>query len=290
MEVLENFYISFWLWLVSLEPWFKTSGIKILAIFFGAFIVRRFGKIIIEKIIRKLVPPDQFLTKEAEKKREDTLIRVFSGTIGVLVWVAASMMILSEFGIDIGPMLAAAGVVGLALGFGGQYLIRDVIAGLFIIIENQYRVGDTVEFDGTSGTVEDITLRTTILRDLDGVVHHIQNGSFSKSSNKSKSFSRINLDIGVSYNTKLDKVIKVIDKVGKEMAKSKEWKEILLEPPHFLRVENLSDSAVVLKIVGDVHPLERWSSTGELRRRLKEAFDKEKIEIPFPQIVVHKGK
>lgn len=280
-EALQNF-------IIFIEPWLRTSGVKILAILVIAFLIKRFGKLIIERIIRKLVPPEQFLSEEAEKKREDTLIRVFSGTVGVLVWIIAAMMILSEFGIDIAPVMAAAGVVGLALGFGGQYLIRDVIAGLFIIIENQYRVGDVVEFDDTSGTVEDITLRTTILRDLDGVVHHIQNGSFSKSSNKSKSFSRVNLNIGVSYNASLDKTIKVINNVGKELAKDKIWKEFIIEPPQFLRVDDLADSAVILKIVGEVHPLERWSVTGELRKRLKEEFGKENIEIPFPQMVVHK--
>lgn len=272
------------------EPWLKTSGIKILAILIGAFLIKRFGRIVIEKIIRKLVPPEQFLSPEAEKKREDTLIRVFSGTIGTLVWVIAFMMILAEFGIDIAPVMAAAGVVGLALGFGGQYLIRDIIAGLFIIIENQYRVGDVIEVDGVGGTVEDITLRTTIIRDLDGAVHHIQNGSFSKTANKSKEFARINLDIGVSYSSNLKEVIKVINNVGKEMAAHSKWGKLIIKRPKFERVNEFADSAIMLKILGETRPLEQWAVAGELRKRLKEAFDKEGIEIPFPQVVVHNVK
>ncbi|MEA3272297.1 MAG: mechanosensitive ion channel family protein [Patescibacteria group bacterium] len=282
-ETLQNF-------ILSIEPWLRASGIKIVAILVGAFLIRKFGKLIIGKIIRKLVPPEQFLSAEAEKKREDTLIGVFSGTVEVLVWIVALMMILSEFGIDIAPVMAAAGVVGLALGFGGQYLIRDVIAGLFIIIENQYRVGDAVEIDTVSGTIEDITLRTTILRDLNGTVHHIQNGSFSRSANKSKEFARINLDVGVAYDSDMKTVIGTINTVGKEMASHSKWGKLITKKPKFERVNEFADSAIIVKILGETKPLEQWAVTGELRKRLKAAFDKEGIEFPFPQMVVHKAK
>ncbi|NQU83956.1 MAG: mechanosensitive ion channel family protein, partial [Parcubacteria group bacterium] len=187
-------------------------------------------------------------------------------------------------------VMAAAGVIGLALGFGGQYLIRDIIAGLFIIIENQYRVGDAVEIDAVSGTVEDITLRTTIIRDLDGVVHHIQNGSFSRSANKSKVFARINLDIGVAYDSNLKKVISTINKVGKEMAAHSTWGKLITKKPKFERVNDFADSAIIVKILGETKPLEQWKVAGELRKRLKTEFDKEGIEIPFPQMVIHKAK
>ena len=140
-------------------------------------------------------------------------------------------MILSEIGIAIGPLMAAAGIAGLAFGFGGQYLIRDIISGLFITIENQYRVNDVVCFDGTCGLVEDITLRMTTLRDLDGTVHHVPHGEIKKVSNLSKYFSRVNLDIGIAYDSNLEKVISVINQVGNELAQDPEWKDKIIKAP-----------------------------------------------------------
>ncbi len=271
-------------------PWFNSHGIKIIVIILAAYLVHKFGAIFIEKIIRKSVKADHFLSKAAEKKREDTLIKVFSGTLKIVVLVVALMMLLSELGLDIGPMLAAAGIAGLAFGFGGQYLIRDIIAGLFIILENQYRVGDVVCFDGTCGLVEDITLRMTILRDLDGTVHHIPNGEIKKASNLSKSFARVNLDIGVSYDSDIEKVIKVVNRVGDELVNDPKWKEFIIKPPQFLRIGEFADSAIIIKILGETKPLKQWDVAGELRKRIKIAFDKEGIEIPFPQRVVHQPK
>lgn len=197
---------------------------------------------------------------------------------------------MSEAGVDIGPLIAGAGVIGIAIGFGGQYLIKDLISGLFIILENQYRIGDTVTIAGHSGKVEDISLRVTVLRDLDGVVHHIPHGEITSVSNMTKGISKINLNLGVGYDTDLNKLKELINKIGKELAEDNEFKDLIEEAPKFLRVEDLADSAVVVKIVGQVEPGEQWSITGELRKRLKEACDMEGIEIPFPQVVVHQSK
>ena len=265
-----------------------TGGLKIVLIIVGAWIVRMLGKLIIIKLVRAAVVPDAHVSEDAEKKRENTIIEVFSGTFGVVLWLVVIMMIVAEFGVDIGPLLAGAGIVGVAVGFGGQYLIRDVISGLFIILENQYRVGDSVCLGETCGTVEDISLRITTLRDMDGTVHHIPNGEIKKTSNKSKDFARINLEVGVSYDADLKKAIKVINDVGKEMAGTKTWKGKIQKKPVFLRVQDLGDSAVVLKIVGETKPGEQWAVTGELRKRLKLAFDKQGIEIPYPHMVIHK--
>nr|HPH15758.1 mechanosensitive ion channel family protein [Bacteroidales bacterium] len=201
--------------------------------------------------------------------------------------VIVSLMVLKEMGLDIAPLLAGAGIVGLALGFGGQYLIRDIISGLFIILENQYRVGDVIRIDSTGGMVENISLRMTTLRDNAGVVHHIPHGDIKRVSNLSKDFSRINLDISVSYNVDIDKVIAVINKVGAELALDPEWKDRIITPPQFIRLDSFADSALILKINCDVQPLKQWEVSGEMRKRLKYAFDKEGIEIPFPQLVVH---
>src|SRR3989344_5539240 len=274
----------------ALIPWFLSHGFKIIAIFFVACLVKRFSHEFIGKIIKKVIVSDHFLSKEAEKKREDTLVRIISGAIGVIIWLVAGLMIFQELGVAIGPILAAAGIVGLAFGFGGQYLIRDLISGLFIIFENQYRVGDVVCFDGTCGLVEDISLRMTTLRDLDGVAHHVPHGEIKKVSNLSKHYARVNLNIGVSYGSNLEHVISVVNKVGRELAEDAEWKEHVLKPPQFLRVDDFADSAIIIKILGETKPLKQWDVAGELRKRLKIAFDKEGIEIPFPQRVIHNAK
>jgi len=274
----------------DLSPWLLNHGAKIAAIIIASYLIRKFARIFVERIVRKIIVSDHFLTKEAEKKREDTLIGIISGSISIVVLLMAALMILQELGIAIGPLLAAAGIAGLAFGFGGQYLIRDVISGLFIILENQYRVGDVVCFDGTCGLVEDISLRMTSLRDLDGTVHHVPHGEIKKVSNLSKHYARVNLNIGISYSSNLEHVISVVNEVGRELAEDAEWKEHILKPPQFLRVDDFADSAIIIKILGETKPLKQWDVAGELRKRLKIAFDKEGIEIPFPQRVIHNAK
>ncbi len=274
----------------KIVPWLLSSGIRILVIIIVTFIVLRFAAVFIEKIIRRSVKANHFLSKEAEKKREDTLIKVFTATLKVIIWIAVVLMVFSEIGIDIGPMLAAAGIAGLAFGFGGQYLIRDIISGLFIIFENQYRVGDVVCFDGTCGLVENVNLRLTIIRDTDGTVHHIPNGEIKKASNLTKQFSRINIKVGISYDSDILEVEKIVNNVGKQIAEDSEWKDSIIKAPKFLRVDDFADSAIIIKIVGETKPIKQWSVAGEFRKRLKIAFDKEGIEIPFPQVVIHQAK
>ncbi|OJV23036.1 MAG: potassium transporter KefA [Bacteroidetes bacterium 41-46] len=276
-------------WLDNLLPWLLTHGINILIVISGTFILNKVFKRIIRRSVRIAVTSNSQVSQDAEKKREETLMRIFNGIVKILLITIATLMILSEIGIKITPILAGAGIAGIAVGFGGQYLIRDIITGLFIIIENQFRVGDVVSIKGVGGTVEDITLRMTTLRDLDGTVHHIPNGEITVVSNMSKYFSRVNLNIGVAYNTRLDHAIEVVNRVGKDLAEDPAWKEHIISAPQFLRVDSLSDSSVDLKILGDTKPIMQWAVMGELRKRIKEAFDKEGIEIPFPQLTVHKN-
>jgi small conductance mechanosensitive channel len=282
-EIFQNF-------LNILTPWFWSHGVRILVILIGAYLVRRFGGMLIDKIIRKAVVSKGFLTPEAEKKREDTLIAVFEGALKVVIWAAVILMVISELGVNIGPLLAGAGVVGLAIGFGAQYIIRDFFTGLFIILENQYRVGDVICIGDKCGMVENINLRMTVIRDADGAVHHIPNGEIKIATNKSKGFARVNLVIGVAYDTDLEKVKKVVNQVGQEMTQDPEWKDKIIKAPEFIRVDNFGASSVDIKISGEVKPLEQWGVLGELRKRIKIAFDKEAIEIPFPQRVVHQAK
>jgi small-conductance mechanosensitive channel len=270
--------------------WTVAHGLKILVILVAAHLVKIFSNVFIEKIIRKTIVSNHTLSPEAEKKREDTLINIFQTTLRILLWILVVLTILSEIGIDIGPMLAAAGVAGLAFGFGGQYLIRDVISGLFIILENQYRVGDVACVNNTCGLVENITLRMTTLRDLDGTVHHIPNGEIKQASNLSKQFSRVNLDIRVAYHSDIEKVEQIINQVGQELADDPQWKNDIVTTPKFVRIEKFGDSAIIVKILGDTKPLRQWDVAGELRKRIKIAFDREGIEIPFPQRVIHQAK
>jgi small-conductance mechanosensitive channel len=271
-------------------PWLLTSGLKVVFFIIGAIVLTKVITTFIEKAVRIAVRPDGISSKEAEEKRENTLIQIFTTSANITLLLITGLMVFQEFGVEIGPILAAAGIVGLAFGFGGQYLIRDLISGLFIILENQYRIGDVVSFDTASGTVQEISLRKTTLRDLDGTVHHIPHGEIKKVSNFSKDFARINLDVGVGYSSDLEHVIAVINRTGTELAQDDLWKDSIILVPQFLRVNAFADSAIMLKILGETLPSRQWEVTGELRKRLKVAFDKEGIEIPFPQMVIHQTK
>jgi small conductance mechanosensitive channel len=276
-------------WIEAIVPWIFQHGVKILIVAISAWLLNKIiGRIII-KAVTLGVDHDKYISEDAKKKREDTLIRIFTGATRIIIILVAILMMMQEAGIKIGPILAGAGIVGLAVGFGGQYLIKDIITGLFIIIENQYRIGDVINVDADGGLVEDITLRKTTLRDLDGTVHHIPHGEIKRVSNLSKSYARVNLNIGVSYSSDLEHVIKVINKTGKELAEDPLFKDIIISPPQFLRVDNFEDSSVIVKILGDTKPLKQWEVTGELRKRIKIAFDKEGIEIPYPQRVIHQA-
>ncbi|PIW90627.1 MAG: mechanosensitive ion channel family protein [Candidatus Nealsonbacteria bacterium CG_4_8_14_3_um_filter_40_11] len=265
--------------------WLIGHGIKIAAILIAAVLADRVGKKFIGKAVKGGVKDG---TEESTEKRQKTLIRIFSSALSVVVWLVAIMMVLPEFGIAVGPILAGAGILGVALGFGAQYMIRDFLAGLFVIIENQYRVGDVVCLDNTCGGVEDITLRKTVLRDLDGKVYHIPNGSFKMAANLTKGYSRAHMDISVAYKEDLDKVMALINKVGKEMAEESPWKEYILKPIQVLGPgpDSFGESGIIIKVLGETKPLKQWDTLKEFRKRLKRAFDREGIEIPFPQLSI----
>lgn len=273
----------------AIYPWLEAHALSVLLIIASAFLTQHFSGRIITRLIRRFIKQGA-QTKIAEEKRENTLIQVISGAAYIFIWVTALMMLLSEVGIAIGPLLAAAGIAGIALGFGGQYLIRDLISGMFIILENQYRAGDVVCFDKTCGLVEHVTLRMTTLRDLSGTVHHVPHGEVHTVSNMSKGYSRVNLEIGVAYDSDIEHVIAVVNRVGQELAEDPAWKEHIFKAPEFLRIDEFGDSAIIIKILGDTVPIMQWDVSGELRKRLKIAFDKEGIVIPFPQRVVHMQK
>lgn len=276
-------------WTEQIIPWLFSHGLRIVLIIIIAFVLDRVLQRIVSRAVRASVRPDENTSPDAEKKREDTLIRIFSGALNILITVLALMMVLQETGVEVGPLIAGAGIVGLAVGFGGQYLIRDIITGLFLMLENQYRIGDIVTIEGLSGMVQDISLRKTTLRDINGTVHHIPHGSITKVSNQSKDFSRVNLDIGVAYKTDIGHLAEVINRTGNELAADPAFSDSIISPPQFVRIGEFADSAIIVKILGDTRPHRQWEVAGELRRRLKEAFEKEGIEIPFPQTVIHRA-
>jgi len=274
----------------TVVTWLIEHGIPILIILaVGAVLWFALNKFL-PPIVRRSVARTKYKeSKEGLEKRTNTLLSIFKGMGRILIVIIAIMMILDEVGVPVAPVLAGFGIAGVAIGFGAQYLIRDLIAGIFIILENQYRMGDVVRVADIAGLVEGITLRKTVLRDLDGIVHHVPNGEIRVASNFTRHFSRVNLNISVGYGTDLDHAISVINRVGKELAEDEKWRKVIKTPPQVLRVDNLGDSGIDIKILGDVKPIEQWGVMGELRLRLKKAFDAEGIEIPWPHTKVYFG-
>lgn len=260
--------------------WMGAHLLDIIIILVMARIIREFGTRIISKIIHQTVRRDLFPTESDRKKRLETLDSLVGASVRIVVSIIAGTMIISELGVDAAPLLASAGIVGIALGFGAQSLIKDFVSGIFIIVENQYRVGDIIEINNIDGVVEAITIRTTVLRDLNGNLHHVPNGSITVTTNKTMDYGRINEDIAVGLNTNIEELEHVVNHVGSQIASSATFKDDIKDPPHFARIIGFSSKGLIIKVLGKTTAGEQWRIKGELYRRLKIAFDKHKIEIP----------
>ncbi len=272
------------------KVWFIGHGLTIVIILVVGIILWILLKKTVPPLVRRIMTrPQKGESREGLKRRADTLQGVFLGIGRIIIILLVIFMILSELNVSIGPILAGFGVAGIAIGFGAQYLIRDLIAGVFILMENQYRVGDVARVADVAGLVEEINLRKTVLRDLDGIVHHIPNGEIRVASNYSRHFARVNLNVSVAYGTDLNYAIEVINRVCKEMAGEAEWKTVFRSVPQVLRVDSLGDSGIDIKILGDVQPLQQWNVMGQLRLRIKNEFDKVGIEIPWPHTKLYFG-
>lgn len=270
--------------------WFMDTGIRVVVIIAIAVILYFVFKYLIPKFIRRFMSRRMAGEEDTEiEKRTDTLSSSLVTITGVIILIIAILTILPEFGVNITTLIAAIGVGGLAIAFAAQNLVRDFITGFFILFEDQYRVNDVVTIAGISGLVEEIGLRRTILRDLDAKVHSIPNGKVEISTNHTKKFSRVNLNISVGYGENLDKVFETINRVCQEMAADPKWKEDFISTPTVLRVDNLGDSGIDIKIMGDTKPARQWDIMGELRLRIKKTFDSEGIEIPWPHTKVYFG-
>jgi small-conductance mechanosensitive channel len=270
----------------------RDNALPILLILVIAAVLLRAARVFVHGIVKALMDREategtaQELSAVELKKRMDTLDGLGSNVIRFFIVVVAGLMILRAFGLDIGPAIAGLGVVGVAVGFGAQHLVRDYLNGALILIENQFSKGDVVRVAGVSGTVEDFSLRRTTLRDLDGVVHTVPNGEIQVASNLTRVWARINQDVLVAYGTDMDEATRVVDEVGKAMIQDPAWKRRVLEPPRVERVEALGEYGVTLKILGTVRAPDQWAAAGELRKRLLAAFKEHGIEIPRPQRVV----
>jgi small-conductance mechanosensitive channel len=257
-----------------------------------ALVLIRAARLFVHGIVKALLDREategtaQELSAVELKKRMDTLDGLGGNVLRFFIVVIAGLMILRTFDLDIGPAIAGLGVVGVALGFGAQNLVRDYLNGALILIENQFSKGDVIRAAGVSGTVEDFSLRRTTLRDLDGVVHTVPNGEILVASNLTRVWARINQDVTVAYATDIDKAITVVDEVGKAMLADPTWKRRVLEAPRVDRVAALAEYGVTLKILGTVRATDQWAAAGELRKRLLSAFKANGIEIPRPQRVV----
>ena len=268
-----------------LKEWCYLHLPRIILILIAAWILIRIIKTLGKRIL--------LLTSEGERaekgervKRVETLVKILNNTTKVFIAIIATFMILKEMGMDIGPLLAGAGILGLAIGFGAQSLVKDFFSGFFILLEDQYRVGDVIKIGEHTGTVEKLELRTTVIRDLEGAVHTIPNGEIKEVSNLTYGWSRVVLDIGITYKENVDRVIDILKEVGKKMREEMNYREMMIEDPIVLGVDDLTESKIVIKMLAKTQPQKQWDVARELRRRIKYTFDKERIETPFPHRVI----
>jgi moderate conductance mechanosensitive channel len=292
---MENFFNSeFWLkFLQSLSDWAirdLPSILILLVLLFvslrlGFFLIRKLKKLLLQKTVHNSVEPDLEM-----EKRLNTLMGIVRKGVSIIIWAVFIMILLRKINVDIAPILAGAGIIGLAVGFGSQELVRDLISGFFILLENQIRTGDVAIINGTGGLVEKIELRTITLRDLSGVVHIFQNGKINTISNMTKDWSAMVFDIGVAYKEDLTQVMKLMKQVADDMMKEEEYQSKILEPMEIFGLDSFGDSALIVKGRIKTTPNNQWVIGREYRKRLKEVFDQNCIEIPFPHQTIYWGE
>ncbi|MGM0648302.1 MAG: mechanosensitive ion channel family protein [Bacteroidota bacterium] len=291
---MEKFLESnFWTELLkSAQNWLihELPGILILIVLFVIAIkfLSLFKKRL-EKSFLKRSTQDSISKNKESVKRVETLTSIIHGLVKIILWVVFIMILLQKFGINIAPIIAGAGILGLAVGFGSQMLVRDYISGFFIILEDQVRNGDVAIINGTAGLVEKIEFRTTTLRDFSGVVHVIRNGEITLISNMTKDWSAMVFDIGVAYKEDPQQVMDIMKKVGDDLYNDPEFSEHILEPIEIFGLDKFADSALIIKARLKTVPIQQWMVGREFRKRLKKSFDQNNIEIPFPHTTVYWG-
>lgn len=287
-------YVDLWKGLSeTLIQWSVKSLPVIVLVIILAIVALRVSGFVLKRarpVMLKRLKKSRKLADEIElEKRVDTLLGILRSTFKIVIWSIVLILVLSRVGVNIAPLIAGAGIAGLAIGFGAQELVRDVIAGFFMLLENQIRSGDVAVINGTGGLVESVGLRTTVLRDLSGVVHVFQNGKISSLSNMTKDWSGMVFDIGVAYKEDTDKVSEIMKQVAEELRADPQFSAKIKEPIEIFGVDEFSDSAVIIKARFKTKPIQQWEVGREYRRRLKKAFDKNGIEIPFPHTTLYAG-
>jgi len=268
--------------------WIIRSGPKVLVILVLMYLGVRLSGVAAGRIFAFLGRRRQM--DEEYKKRADTLSAVIGYLISATVLVVAALMILAELKIPIGPVLAATGVVGVAVGFGAQHLVQDIISGFFILLDDQIRVGDVVQVADKGGLVERLNLRMVVLRDLSGNVHYVRNGKIDIVTNMTKDYSRYVFDIGIAYRENVDEVIEIIKQVDEELRSDPAFGPDILEPIEILGLDQFAESAIIIKARTKTKPIKQWGVAREFNRRLKRTFDEKDIEIPFPHVTLYMGQ
>jgi moderate conductance mechanosensitive channel len=271
--------------------WLITSGARILIIVAGAYVLLRIVNSAIgrfEKIVSGRGAG--YASAVDTEKRVRTLTALLRSIVFVLVLGVAVVMVLKELGLDIAPILAGAGILGLAVSFGAQNLVRDIISGFFIIFEDQVRVGDAAVINGKSGTVEEIKFRTIAIRDIDGTLHIFPNGSITQLSNQSRDWSRYIVDVRVAYGENLDYAIGTLREIGKGLSVDKAFESLILEPMDVLGVDSFGPSEVVIRCMLKTLPQKQWGAGRELRKRIISGLIDKGIEIPYQNVSVFPGR
>jgi small-conductance mechanosensitive channel len=279
MAIPEEFVqrITTWLW---------DHGARVLIIVVLAIVVIKLGRAIVRRVFSRVSRKDG----TENRKRADTLSALLGHVVSATTLAVAAVMVLSELGVNVGPVLAAAGIVGVAVGFGAQQLVQDIISGFFILLEDQIRVGDVIETAGHAGLVEAVTLRTTRLRDLSGSVHYVRNGRIDVVSNMTKEFSFYVFDMGVAYRESVDEVVEAMKQVDQQLRSDPAFADDILAPLEVFGLDKFADSAVVIKARIKTKPIQQWKVGREFNARMKKRFDELGIEIPFPHLTVYMGQ
>lgn len=273
---------------------FEDKFIRILTILILAFVISFVARKLIDFIVEKLIMYRKEMRNIENQKRAKTLASVFGTLSMIFIWITAFLVGLNILGLKVETLLTSAGLFGVIISFGAQTAIRDMVAGVFIIAENQFRVGDVVRFyyagQQISGTVEEIAIRVTKIRDIDGNLHIVRNGYSEVITNRTFKYANANIELTVAYDTDIDQLEQIINQTGEEMILDAVWRQKIIKPIRFTRVAAFESSGVRIKALGQVEAAEQWKVSGEFLRRIKKAFEDNKIEIPYDQVVVHQAK
>ena len=273
----------------KVSQWLIEHGLNILFILILMFVLIKIAHAATERFYRRYKKGKREADDEFRKKA-DTLSSITASVLTIIIIIIAAITLMGELDIPIGPVLASAGIVGVALGFGAQHMVKDVISSFFILLDDQIRVGDVVQIAGKGSLVENINLRMTILRDLAGNVHYVRNGEIDVVTNMTKEYSRYVFDVGVAYREDVDEVIEVIKQVDEDLRNDPQFKDDILEPVEILGLDQFADSAIIIKARTKTKPIKQWAVGREFNKRLKKLFGEKDIEIPFPHITLYMGQ